>query len=178
MTSPYVHYADANTPYGPFASGSESLDWVTLRIQSCKGRFYMPEFRDELAKLGRGGKSYHLPVDLRPVEPGRVEATLLLEREDGLAAHQVSLGDGAKFTLPLAGSSAQHVLVIRGEVVCGDRHFGPRACLEIRKEDGRVELQPTMGMSCEVLLLRYPEGELEPGREKFARSEETQTSNH
>ena len=80
-----VHFARANTPYGPLVAGDEGLAFLTLRsMGDPTGRHRLPEAKEELAKMpnraksSRGTQRSSMPLaasqGIRPASPSSMDS--------------------------------------------------------------------------------------------------------
>jgi hypothetical protein len=161
IRSPLVHYSDAYTTYGPFGSGEAPMSLYTLRRQASQITGYMPKDRDKLVR--RGWRNIH--VDLGPeleqrAVPGTSRVSTLIEpQDDGLAAYLVSAGPNTAEAEPPPNheqATAQYLYVLDGQLVLGDRPYGPRS-LGWRTLDAPL---PVLASSEEsgftLLILQFP----------------------
>jgi hypothetical protein len=132
IRTPLLHYSDAYTTYGPFGTGEAPMSMYTLRRQASTITGYMPKDRDKLVR--RGWRNVHADLGLAleaQTTPGSSSVSTLIEpQEDGLAAYLITAGSGtAAAALPEDHdrATAQYLYVLEGQLVVGDRVFGPRS---------------------------------------------------
>ncbi|WP_295374302.1 hypothetical protein [uncultured Pseudacidovorax sp.] len=89
-----VHYASPEAPYGPLVAGPDGLDYFTLRVQTDRGAWYMPESRPTMT-AGLDRRQTTAGPD--PSQP--VLDVMIAPRPDGLAAWLLR-GDGDDIVLP------------------------------------------------------------------------------
>jgi hypothetical protein len=131
IAHPLVHYTDAYSVYGPFATAQDSMQFFTLRARQNKETILMPEGRDRLIK--RGKRNFHTALDPAVLgdvpAAGEVVTTTLFEpTEDHMSAVFVAAGEGA--TIPTTSTdetSGRYTCVLEGELRFEGRSYGPQS---------------------------------------------------
>ena len=158
-----VHYSSREAGYGPIVSGSQGLDYLTLRLVSEAGAQYLPEKRDGLR---RGLRKSHatvlhtprVPADasLPPAAHGVV--TLIAPRDDGLAAWSslVPAGQRAEPPGPVGGSGRFHV-VVGGAFMLNGTRLPYSAAVYASNDEEDLAFMAIDGPA-ELLTLQFPDG--------------------
>jgi hypothetical protein len=102
-----VHYATAETGYGPISAGPDGVTYLTMRLVPDTGAWYLhkPGSRERMRRgLKRqqehgAAKATVSATELKSLCAPSVEA-LIPPRENGLAAHLVRMPPDETFTLP------------------------------------------------------------------------------
>lgn len=127
----YVHYADANQPYGPIDVGTrEGLGFLTLRGVSDSGMHTMPESQAELAealaKLDDPSARRNITHDLNKVADAQPNTwSAVVRHDDGVQMQTVTLEPGARVQLPEAAPGGDFLFVIEGTIVSEGEERGP-----------------------------------------------------
>jgi hypothetical protein len=127
-----VHYTNAFTGYGPLASGSEGLQYLTIRNLWDPGLRPLPDARDELPPAGTVKQrqrttppSPALSAEALGALDGPLLRQLMEEPESGSAAWMLALPPGGSAASP-ANAKADRVLVVcsgsLSETDAGDLH--------------------------------------------------------
>jgi hypothetical protein len=124
---PLLHYADAFTAYGPYASGADvPMQYLTLRARHSSITAYVPEERDKLSGVKHIRR--HVAVTLDPphsLGQGETRLEVLIEPDsDGLAAYLLQAGPGAVIESPRpAASGGRYTCILAGSVVDAEQAF-------------------------------------------------------
>lgn len=132
IDSPLLHYTDAYTAYGPYASGPDApSEHLTLRARHSSVTAYVPEERGKLAGIRHVRR--HFTVQLgapRSLQSGHACVDVLIEPDsDGLAAYLVQAGPDTQSGLPPLGavSGGQYCCLLDGSIREGESTFTPDA---------------------------------------------------
>jgi hypothetical protein len=155
-----VHFAGANTGYGPIVPGKDGLSYFTFRASADEtGAQYLPGARSRM----RQGKRRNLIAKHLPLSTGDALAALQdndicsgLEEADGLSVQLLRIAPHGSMTTPdIALGFGASMLVANGDIVFDEKHYGAWSCLYAAKEESAVKLVAG-GNGAEVLFLRYP----------------------
>jgi hypothetical protein len=153
-----LHYADAYSTYGPFASGpTDELHFFTLRAHHSSMHADMPGSRDKLLYRGRRQKT----IELGPVlseEPAEHSGTvtLIAAEEDGLAADLVTVAPGDELNLPVTNEiTGRYYCVLSGELVVDGEPLEARS-LGWSTSEGTTHRLGAGEAGCQVLALDFP----------------------
>jgi hypothetical protein len=102
-----VHYATAETGYGPISAGPDGVTYLTMRVIPDSGAWYLhkPGSRERMRRGLKRQQEHGAPkaavsaTELKSLRAPSVEA-LIPPRENGLAAHLVRMPPDETFTLP------------------------------------------------------------------------------
>ena len=138
-----VHFAGANSPYGPLVAGSSGLQYVTLRRSWDPGAQWMPESAPQLrqmhARRHRALTSEVIGWDgPLPSAGGAVSVTSLLG-DGSVGAWLIELGPEAQYASQTAAD--RFVLVQSGEVEATQSVLRSGACLFATAEETNVRLK-------------------------------------
>ncbi len=105
-----IHYATAETGYGPISAGPEGVTYLTMRVVPDTGAWYLhkPGSRERMRRGLKRQQEHGAPksavsaAELQSLRAPSVEE-LIAPRENGLAAHLVRMPPDESLTLP-----AQH----------------------------------------------------------------------
>lgn len=156
-----LHYANADTGYGPITAGADGLQYLTLRPVAETGAYYLPQSRDQL-DMGKPKFQCSGPcVDLLPA--GALAAAdaescqdLLAPAGTGLAAWLVTLPPNTEaFMPPHAGGAGRFHVVCNGELVHEDRVLPELACIWTSAEEAPARLTSSM-RGAQVAVLQFP----------------------
>lgn len=119
-----VHYAAAETGYGPITAGPEGISYLTLRAEGDTGAYYLhkPGSRERMRPGMKREQQHGTPSSsMSEAEIAAMTATtvedLIAPRADGLAAHLVRMGPGQQADLPAMHPHAgRHYVVTKGEL--------------------------------------------------------------
>lgn len=130
LQPPQVHYADAHTPYGPIAAGSEGLAYLTLRAVSDTGAHRMPASRQRLAEgLARSPRPpsarRSLTVDLAATAGHDHQLTDHVPSGDGLRIATLEVAAAGPLALPVVAGAGAYLVVVAGSVVDRDGRDHP-----------------------------------------------------
>ena len=156
MPPVYVHYTDEYTPYGPFASGPQGMEFFTLRAEPVLGTFYMPESREKLIK--KAGRGVSKGVETGKGEQGKATCTPVMERQaDGMAAYHIAAGPGGKLSGPSAeGSKGQYYVVVAGVMECQGKKLGRQSMIFVNPGDLAPEMSAGSDEGFDAVVLQYP----------------------
>jgi hypothetical protein len=161
-----VHYSDAYSTYGPFATAGSSMRFFTLRAEPTALTCYMPDSRDKLVRRGR--RNEHSILDLRRRRAERSSGDTSIEEifgatDDEMTALLVAMGPGSRLLAPSSsGSGGQYYCVLAGGVVDDARIRGPQSLGWSSSETEPVALEAS-DSGCELLILRFGKQESQPG---------------
>lgn len=155
-----VHYADAYTTYGPFATKDLPLSYLTLRGVSSTLTAYMPGSRHLLRRRGRRNLHRALPDEALP-DVGVSCIDLIAPDDDSLCCTAVSMAPHSSFELhdcpPTSGG--RYLYVVRGAVGIGaDSH--PAGAIGW-SDPGAPAVTTTASTEGAVVLVMQLPGELE-----------------
>jgi hypothetical protein len=116
-----VHYADANTAYGPFGTRSTPLRFFTLRNASTPLTGFLPEDRDKMP-THKNKRNRHASI-LSEINNGVSSVNVLWSESDGVNAESVSvqLNDVVKVT-HIEGSSMYCCILAGGVEIDGSTY--------------------------------------------------------
>lgn len=123
-----LHYAQADTLYGPFGAGEEPLSFLTLRLHASSFQGTLPKDKD---LLPRGVHHTHFHQDLSawlqiplPSAGNCLQEQVYPEQSDGVRTLGVLAGSGARITgPPPEKSGGQFYVVAEGEVQLDGKAF-------------------------------------------------------
>lgn len=162
-----VHYASAHSGYGPLLAGDEGLWYLTLRVVSDTGAWYLPDAREHL-KLRIPKQQLHAApsaaVDaagLRTLAQPEQE-TLIAPDAGGLAAWMLRLPAEARRDAPAgaqSGGGRFHVLTQGSLRVADDELEGLAIAYAGPGDTFALHAGPA---GAEVLVLQFPAAALRP----------------
>lgn len=117
-----VHYATPHSAYGPLLAGEQGISYLTMRVVSDPGAWYLPESRARLRTDGPKRQVHAHPSVVRGADALRTLAdaeaeTLIPLAEDGLGAWIVRLPPHARTPAPAGaplGAGRFHVVTQGG----------------------------------------------------------------
>lgn len=141
-----VHYADANTAYGPIEPGAQGLAFYTLRAKTDTGAHYMPESRDALraarqAESEVGTRQRNDSYDLLHA-PAEADAwTELVHDADGLRVAIFESAAAGAVALPPVGGAGAYLIVVSGAIAVDGARLGAGALtwVDPGEEPGKVQ---------------------------------------
>ncbi len=164
-----LHYADGYTAYGPINAGPFGLGLFTIRAQSDPGAIYLhqPGYKDFLKP---SKKRYliaeNIGLSTESVLQYRGEVTLenVLEKDadqsvdlsDGLGAHMLRMGGGAKTTGPDPRiTGGQYYLVLNGSLEFDGASYAPWSMVFADHTDAPLEVHAG-ARGLEALVMNFP----------------------
>jgi hypothetical protein len=147
------HYADANTPYGPIVTGSDGLEFMTVRQNLTNVSIHMPGGRADAAPAGRNIVAH---TRLEPQDEPVVQDEVVPLQPDGLRVFAIHLQSGASYVDDDGSRTCrQYILVMSGAVQHGDQTFGKSS---VFFTEPRELLGPLTGTdpNSTLLVLRFP----------------------
>jgi hypothetical protein len=153
-----VHYAGANTGYGPVIAGPKGLSYFTLRARSDPGAQFLPGARDRMPK----GPKRHLLARAWPPLPaadlganGGSEAMELWESQpDGIGAWVLRVAPNRAASVPSLASASRYLLVIGGALVMNGERLPRFAAIFISNHETPALCAAEEGL--ELLVLQFP----------------------
>ena len=156
-----IHYATPESGYGPITAGPEGLSYLTLRVRSDEGAWYLPESRQ---RMRPGFKKHHAhaqpkvsvsPAELRALA---VPASEILIAPDGsgLAACLARLPANHRALAPLCECTGDRFYVVtQGSMAVGSEIVaGLATVFASRQEPLELRAGPD---GLEVLVLQFPD---------------------
>lgn len=163
-----VHYASAHSAYGPLVAGDEGLWYLTLRVVSDTGAWYLPDAREHL-KLRIPKQQLHAAPSstvgaaaLRALAQAEQE-TLIEPDAGGLAAWMLRLPAGGR-SAPPAGAAAgggRFYVVMQGSLLLAGDELAGLALVYAGRDDAQPELVAGAD-GAEVITLQFPRSALQP----------------
>lgn len=159
LTPIMVHFAGANTPYGPILPSDQGLSYFTLRASAdTTGAQFMPAAR---ARRRPAPWRYELAPPVTSTEEAlsgrqKVEIEQVLSGDGGLTVLMFRLPPGGSVnTPPPSAGSGQSLLVTAGSIFHGGSVCGRLSALFIPPDSPTLELTAGTG-GADVLLLQFP----------------------
>jgi hypothetical protein len=162
-----VHYADADTVYGPLSPGDEGMAYLTLRPTHDPGASFMPDARDVLALRLAGSprppaSRRNVSVDLLGrAPPGRTDPrgdlvswSSLLTGDDGLRVALGTFPPHSTIDTGAVGGSGAYLLVFEGSIAteAGEADEGALAWIP----SGGSAAGRAGSRGCRLVLLQFP----------------------
>jgi hypothetical protein len=151
-----VHYTNAFSPYGPINSLADGLCYFTFRDDYDPGARFLPEAIVELQKTKRRyatSKPLDAPKDRPITTEQRIDMIPLAE--DGMGAIRVDAPNKATMLTRMdPAHNDRFILVLTGEIDCGDTVIGPRDCIFLARDEAPLVTARDGGAS--LLLLQFP----------------------
>lgn len=157
----YVHYASAHSGYGPLVSEAEGIAYLTLRVVSDTGAWYLPEQREHLDRSAPKRQKYaeptsHMDADaLRALNEPTTEAVMPCDAT-GLAVWRLRVPPHGRAVIPAGaeqGGGRFYVLMQGGLRLQGDTLRG-LATVFVPPED-TIDLDAS-SEGAEVVVLQFP----------------------
>lgn len=156
-----VHYARAQSAYGPIRADSEGLAYLTLRAVVDNGAHYLMDPKTKvdraIAKFQTTGESA-VPADLAVLASLTAveQRALIPEDVDGLAAWLFRLPAGSHPVLPSQHEHAGRFhVVVGGTVLVGGDALPPWSCIWISTNESSSAVVAGAG-GAELLSLQFP----------------------
>lgn len=156
-----VHYASAHAGYGPLVSEAEGVAYLTLRLVSDTGAWYLPEQREHL-KRGVKKRQQHAepasPIDanaLRTLIEPTAEAVIPCDAS-GLAVWLLRLPPGRSAPTPVASApgAGRFYVLMQGELrLQGDTLRGLATVFVPKEETFDLEAGSE---GAEIMVLQFP----------------------
>ena len=160
-----LHYTDHNTAYGPIKSGPYGLCLFTIRAQCDPSATYLhqPGYREALKpSKQRYILSEDIQLSVPAVMQNRVDTVLedlldpATDSSDGLAAHMLRMGAGARFTGPdPRATGGQYYMVLNGTMEYGGARYPAWSMLFSGRTEEALEVAAGAA-GVEALLLHFP----------------------
>lgn len=158
-----LHYANADTGYGPIIAGPEGLQYLTLRPVFETGAYYLPQSRDQLdmtrPKLQLSSACVDLLAsDARLLAPSSDPFVLLQPTHSGLAAWLVTVpADGTAHAPKHEGGSGRFYVVCAGSLLHETRELPELACIWASADEQPLKLTASRH-GAQVAILQFPGG--------------------
>jgi hypothetical protein len=162
-----IHYASPESGYGPLTAGPEGLSYLTLRVVSDEGAWYLPESRARM-QLGIKKQQEHgepktllSDAEIRELRAPTLDV-LIAEQESGVAANLVRMPPDQLFpTTTGRPNGGRFYVVTKGSLVLGEMKLSSLATIFVSHDDALDLRSGPDGL--EVLMLQFPEqARLEP----------------
>jgi hypothetical protein len=153
------HYADANTPYGPIVTGSDGLEFMTVREQLTNVRVRLPDGRDGINRAGRNIVAHVRPrwhsTDMAGSN-GVLEELVVPAEEDGLEVRAIHLRRSDTYRDDATDRRGrQFVVVLSGSVRHENGAFGKSSVFFTEPGETGCRFTGEAAAST-LLLLRFP----------------------
>ena len=165
-----VHYARAQSAYGPIVADSEGLAYLTLRGAVEYGAHYLADPKTridrELPKFQRTSDwvAVAQATELAALKIARHQA-LIPEADDGLAVWMAWMPAGAPCTMPAAQANAGRFhVVVAGTVLVEAEAFPLWSCIWTAPGELLTSIRAGSG-GAELLSLQFPKNNSEAKRE-------------
>jgi len=148
-----VHYAAAETGYGPITAGPEGIAYLTLRAMADTGAWYLhkPGSRERMRPGLKREQAHASPA----ANDGTSPEVLIAPRSDGLAAHLVRLSVGAPLALPSGASDGGRFYVLtRGTARAGDTSLEALGVMFAATNEAPAIIAGPEG--ADILVLQFP----------------------
>lgn len=158
-----IHYAAAETAYGPITAGDDGLWYFSLRAIHDPGSWHMPESR---SKMRPGLKKRHMmaPVELTHGDVQDAVDEILPLQDDGLAAWMLRVAPERRLQVPPDESGVGRFYVVgSGEVKVGATELRRLSLLYVSADEPPLTLEAGPN-GAQVLALQFPSGTLEAGQ--------------
>jgi len=167
--APYaVHYAAAETGYGPITAGPDGISYLTLRAEGDTGAYYLhkPGSRERMRAGLKREQKHGAPsrmvsdADIASMADTTLEA-MIAPRADGLAAWLVRMGPGQGLDLPAPHLHAgRHHVVTKGSLRIAAHEAVAFSVLFSSPEESCAIAAGSEGV--EVLVLQFPHTTFKP----------------
>ena len=156
----HVHFAGANTGYGPIIPGENGLFYFTLRASADEtGAQYLPEARARMRRVERRNRiAEHMPLSSKSELASRqvTQIDTGLEEGDGLSVQMLRIPPNASIIAPdISLGFGASMLVVNGELMLDEKPYGVWSALYAARDEPPVTLTAGPG-GVEVLFMRYP----------------------
>lgn len=167
LRAPAIHYASAHSGYGPLLAGDEGLWYLTLRVVSDAGAWYLPDAREHL-KLRIPKQQLHAAPAATVDEAGlralaqAGQETLIEPDAGGLAAWMLRLPPGARSDPPSGaqGGGGRFYVLTQGSLRVAQDELDGLALVYAGPDDALALAAGLAG--AEVLVLQFPASSLQP----------------
>jgi hypothetical protein len=156
-----IHYASPESGYGPLTAGPEGLSYLTLRVVSDEGAWYLPESRARM-QLGIKKQQEHgepktvlSDAEIRELREPTVEV-LIARQESGLAAHLVRMPPDQTFWAASGELKGDRFYVVtKGSLALGEANLAGLAAIFVSHDDTLELRSGPAGL--EAVVLQFPE---------------------
>ncbi|KAF3996503.1 hypothetical protein [Glaciimonas immobilis] len=166
-----VHYASPYSAYGPLQSGPDGLAYLTLRLISDTGAWYLPESRPHLPLRIKKQQLHAAPSAEAMAQPLMtlehvVEEVLIPLTESGLAAWLIRIPPGQKAVTPACADNngGRFYVVTEGELKIGDVSLAALGSLyssSVKNSNQALDLQ-AVATGAELIVLQFPASAMVP----------------
>jgi hypothetical protein len=161
-----IHYASPESGYGPLTAGPEGLSYLTLRVQSDEGAWYLPESRARML-VGMKKRQVHAQPQ-REVTAADVRAMRAVETEvliapepSGLAAGLLRIPANEVVAESVSGYTGDRFYVVTaGAMVLDHTNVTALATVFVSREE-RLDVRSGAD-GLEVLVLQFPDAARSP----------------
>lgn len=152
-----LHYADADTPYGPIVAGPDGIAFFTLRVCPSNATHTMPQSRSLLTR--RAGRARYADADTSTAlgldALSVAQVTDLLREDDGVAARLVRVpAFGAVEGLDPSSGLGQYYVVTAGGVLYDGVELPRFSCLHVAPTEPQPRMSATLA-GAEVIILQF-----------------------
>ena len=156
-----IHYASPESGYGPVTAGPAGLSYLSLRVRSDEGAWYLPESRERMQRgikkhQARGQPRERLSeAQLRALD-APTEEVLIAPDGSGLAAHLARMPAHHFAAAPLCGCAGDRFYIVtHGSLIVGERTLaGLATVFASREETLDIRAGPD---GLELLVLQFPD---------------------
>lgn len=156
-----VHYASPHSGYGPIVSGGEGLAYLTLRVMSDVGAWYLPESREQLQlriskQQAHGAPRTQVTAQALQTLAAPAEETLIAPDAGGLAAWLLRLPPHAKRQAPAgqAQDGGRFYVVTQGALRVGEETLDGLATVFVPQ--GELLDIEACDTGLELIVLQFP----------------------
>jgi hypothetical protein len=155
-----VHYAAPQSGYGPLSAGPNGLSYLTIRLQTDRGIWCLPQEKDRMEHPRKRfhGFSSHVPV-LTAHSLGALSSVLcspVLERlADGAEALLVELPPGASRAVDRSPDCGHHFYVVLSGSILFNSKSLPAPSVAFASEDERQVTLSAERAGAQVLMLVF-----------------------
>ena len=149
-----VHYVSPQSAYGPLIAGPQGLEYLTLRVLTDKGAWYMPESRPMMKS---GLFKEQVTGDLHIGVNRAGERTIIEIREDGLGAwgYTAAAGEGVRCE-QRSSMAGRFYIVAAGSFTLGDRMLPKHACVYWSPPDPSPHFE-ALADNSELTVVQFPQ---------------------
>lgn len=158
-----IHYASPQSGYGPLTAGPEGLSYLTLRVVSDEGAWYLPDSRERMQRGLEKHQEHARPetlvsdIEIRELGAPTVDV-LIAPRESGLAAYLVRMPPDQIIAAPAcAQCGGRFYVVTKGSLVVGNANLAGLATVFVSHDEVLDIRSGPAGI--EVLVMQFPEAE-------------------
>jgi rubredoxin len=155
-----VHFARADTPYGPISVADEGLQFLTLRAcKDASGAHFFPKGKEALQNIAdRDPWQVSEPAAFDKTASVALRPFGKIKDDRGLAAYSISLAPGAKASAPDPSATAgQYLLITQGSLKYEGNEHAALTIIFVKSTEKPFQLEAG-AQGLKAVVMNFPQG--------------------